>query len=80
MLEVITYTKSCQQRVPQTSLSLILTTSIKRQLETYSNNSSAITEKLLNVFDHFVGLALKGLEKALLTKNSDKLLIFIGHD
>ena len=28
--------------------------------QTPSNNSSAVADKLLNVFDHFVGMARKG--------------------
>ena len=29
--------------------------------QTHSNNSPAVADELLSVFDHFVGLALKGL-------------------
>ena len=29
--------------------------------QTHSNNSSAICQQIVSVFDHFVGLALKGL-------------------
>ena len=36
--------------------------------QTHTNNSSAVADELLGVFDHFVGLTLKGITDTTMTK------------
>ena len=37
--------------------------------QTHSNNLSAIYQQIVCVFDHFVGLAIKGLKKGKIEEN-----------
>ena len=46
-------------------LLLTLSDLTPQNCQTSSNNSSAIADKLSSVFDHFVGMVLKGLKVAL---------------
>ena len=50
-------------------LILILYAPTPQNGQTHSNNSSATADGCLNVFDHFVGLAFKGLTFMVLPSN-----------
>ena len=59
MLQELTYLKRLK-----ISLLLILYTPISQNSQTHSNKFSKLPTNCLNVFGHFVGLALKGLKKS----------------